>query len=313
MNFHTLDLNLLRVFDKLMSEGSLTRAAAALSMTQPAASHALKRLHDAVGEALFVRTAFGMKPTPRAEEVWPQVRGALASLQKALAPDSFDPQTDETSFRVAMADATASTLAPPLVAAIETARALVNLRLMPITRRDPRPMLDQGEVDLAVGHFHDSITAIVASGEYATHRYTRLLDTHYVCVMRRGHPLARATLDLESYCDAHHMLVSITGRPFGLADHTLSALGLKRRVVLTVNQFYTAGCVLLRSDLLSVLPERFIPATGVANQLVMRELPFDLGRVPVDMVWHLRKDLDPPHRWLRALVQQAAETSLPPG
>src|SRR5262245_13256044 len=99
-----------------MSEGSLTRAAEALAITQPAASHALKRLHDAVGEALFVRTAFGMKPTPRAQVLWPQVRAALDGLQQALAPASFDPKSDEATFRIAMADAVATLFAPSLVA-----------------------------------------------------------------------------------------------------------------------------------------------------------------------------------------------------
>ena len=87
VNFRTIDLNLLRVFDAVMAEGSLTRAASALSMTQPAASHALKRLHDTIGETLFVRTANGMRPTPRSQALWPPVRAALSGLQHALAPD----------------------------------------------------------------------------------------------------------------------------------------------------------------------------------------------------------------------------------
>ncbi|HEY2979135.1 MAG TPA: LysR family transcriptional regulator, partial [Burkholderiaceae bacterium] len=119
VNFRTIDLNLLRVFDAVMAEGSLTRAANVLSMTQPAASHALKRLHDTIGETLFVRTANGMRPTPRAMALWPPVRAALSGLQHALAPASFDPRTDAVNFRVAMADATAALLAPPLVRAIQ--------------------------------------------------------------------------------------------------------------------------------------------------------------------------------------------------
>src|SRR6201996_2735119 len=112
VNFRTLDLNLLRVFDAVMAEGSLTRAAEQLAMTQPAASHALKRLRSAVGEDLFVRTAFGMRPTARAEALWPQVRGALAQLQGSLAPRSYEPRTDLASFRLAMADSTATMLMP---------------------------------------------------------------------------------------------------------------------------------------------------------------------------------------------------------
>ena len=143
LNFRTLDLNLLRVFDALMSEGSLTRAASALAMTQPAASQALKRLHGAVGEPLFERVAYGMKPTARAEALWPQVREALAALQQALAPAEFNPKLDPVNFRIAMADATAAALAPALVCSIESERALASLQVLPLTTRDPRPLLQR--------------------------------------------------------------------------------------------------------------------------------------------------------------------------
>jgi DNA-binding transcriptional LysR family regulator len=145
MNFRTLDLNLLRVFDRVMAEGSLTRAAAELAMTQPAASHALKRLHAAVGEPLFVRSAFGMKPTARAEALWPQVRDALASLRQALAPEHFDPRADNAVFRLTMADATAALLSPPLLNALQAEAARVSVRLQPLTTRDPRRLLLEGE------------------------------------------------------------------------------------------------------------------------------------------------------------------------
>jgi DNA-binding transcriptional LysR family regulator len=315
VNFRTLDLNLLRIFDSVMTEGSLTRAAEALSITQPAASHALKRLHDAVGEALFVRTAFGMKPTPHAQALWPQVRGALGSLQRALAPQEFDPLAEAANFRLAMADATAALLAPPLVRAIETQRARVNLRVLPLTTRDPRRLLREGEADLAIGHFPEAIAALVADGAQAALRSQRLHETNHVCVMRREHPLAGAPLTLEAYCDAHHLLVSVSGRPHGLVDQALATLGRQRRIVLTVNQFFTAGQVLTQSDLLTVLPLSFMAATGTQGRVVTRPLPFALAPVAIQMLWPVRQDADPAHRWLRALVERAAGVAAadPPG
>ena len=101
LNFRTLDLNLLRVFDAVMAEGSLTRAAVALAMTQPAVSHALRRLREAVGQDLFVRVAHGVRPTPHAEALWPQVRASLATLRQALAPGDFDPRRDAVQMRLA--------------------------------------------------------------------------------------------------------------------------------------------------------------------------------------------------------------------
>jgi DNA-binding transcriptional LysR family regulator len=302
VNFRTLDLNLLRVFDALMAEGSLTRSATVLSMTQPAVSHALKRLHDAVGEPLFVRTARGMRPSPRAEALWPQVRAALGSLQQALAPAAFDPGNDPVNFRLAMVDATAVLLMPGLVRAIESQRALANLRVLPLTTRDPRPLLERSEADLAVGNFPEAIAAIAAQGDEATLRHLRLYDTRYVCVMRAGHPLARGELTLDAFCAAHHLLVSFSGRPHGFVDQALAALGRRRRIVLTVNQFFTAGQVVIGSDLLTVLPQSFLSATGYQRELVVRELPFEIATVQVEMIWHLRQDAEPAHRWLRDLI-----------
>ena len=190
MNFRTLDLNLLRVFDAVMAEGSLTRAAERLAMTQPAASHALKRLRSAVGEDLLLRTAHGMRPTPRAQALWPQVRAALAQLQTALDPSGYDPATDPASFSLAMADATAALLLPRLVEAIEAEHSLANLRVLPLTTRDPRRLVEDGDADLAVGYFPTAIAAIVAQGADASLRHRRLYASEYVCAMRRDHPLA---------------------------------------------------------------------------------------------------------------------------
>jgi len=306
VNFRTLDLNLLRVFDMLMAQGSLTRAAEVLAITQPAASHALKRLHAAVGEPLFVRTAFGMKPTARAEALWPQVRAALGALQRALAPEDFDPQNEAASFRIAMADATAALLAPPLVRAIEATPGRINLRMMPLTTRDPRRLLREGEADLAIGHFPEAIAALLADGTHASLRHHRLHETHYVCVMRREHPLAAVPLTLDAYCEARHLLVSFGGRPHGLVDEALAAIGRQRHIVLTVNQFSTAGQVVTQSDLITVLPMSFIAATGTQDRIITRPLPFALAPVTVAMLWPVRQDADPAHRWLRAQVLRAA-------
>ena len=306
INFRTLDLNLLRVFDRVMADGSLTRAAAELAMTQPAVSHALKRLHAAVGEPLFVRTAFGMKPTARAEALWPQVRDALASLRDALAPERFDPHAGSAAFRLAMADATAAMLTPPLMALLQAEQARVSVRVLPLTTRDPRRLLLQGEADMAIGHFPVAVAALTAEGPSSGLRQQHLYESRYVCVMRRGHPLAERALTLDDYCAADHLLVSFSGRPQGLMDQALAALGRRRHIVLTVNQFFTAGRVVSRSDLLTVLPAHFVSATGYADQLVMRELPFQMDPVSVQMLWPLRLDADPGQRWLRERLLKAA-------
>lgn len=160
---------------------------------------------------------------------------------------------------------------------------------------------------MALGYFPDVMATLVSQGSDAAIAHTRLYDSEYVCVMRRGHPLAQQPeLSLDDFCAAHHLLVSFSGRAQGFVDQALTALQRSRRVVLTVNQFFTAGRVVTQSDLLTVLPRRFVAATGYADQLVLRALPLALSPIHVALLWHRRHERDPAHRWLREQVLAAA-------
>ncbi|MDM4768370.1 LysR family transcriptional regulator [Pelomonas sp. SE-A7] len=309
MNFRTLDLNLLRVFDAVMAERNLTRAAERLAMTQPAVSHAIKRLRESLGEDLFTRQAFGMKPSARAEAIWPEVREALGRLQQLLDPAEFDPQRQDSTFRLAMADATAALLLPPLVRQLEAAGARAQVHVLPLTTRDPRHLLEQGDADLALGFFPNAVAAVQAQGPAAAIRQARLYDSEYVCVMRRDHPLADQPLTLDAYCAARHLLVSFSGRPHGFIDEALAALHRSRRIELTVNQFFTAGRIVAHSDLLTVLPASFIEATGFRQQLTERRLPMPVRPVHVDMLWHLRNDARAEQRWMREQLLAASRAA----
>lgn len=309
MNFRTLDLNLLRVFDTLMSEGSLTRTAEALSITQPAASHALKRLHDAVGEPLFTRSAQGMAPTARATTLWPAVRGALDELEQALAPGRFDPKVDRQQFRLTMPDAVAAVLAPAMVSVLQAEAVVSDLRFMPLVTRDPRQILLDGATDLAVGHFPGVMSLIQGNDDRPTLNHEILHQSGFVCVMRSGHPLAEGELTLERYCAADHLLLSLAGRSQGTVDEILAGLGRSRRVVLTVNQYQTAGRVLAHSDLITMLPASLLSAVGWRERLVTKPAPVFLAPLAVEMMWLARREREPAHRWLRELVVRCAKFS----
>ena len=183
LNFRSLDLNLLRVFDEVMAERSLTRAAHKLSITQPAVSNAMRRLRDVVGDELVVRSGQGVEPTPRALALWPPVREALAHLQESLAPGHFDPATAESTFVLAMADATAATLVPALVEIIEREAPGISIRVLPLTTRDPRRLLEEEAADMAVGYFPAALadlTARAQSGGVVAFESRRLYDGEYV-------------------------------------------------------------------------------------------------------------------------------------
>jgi len=224
-NFRTLDLNLLRVFDEVMAERSLTRAARNLSLTQPAVSNALRRLRETLGDELVQRSGHGMAPTPRALAIWPAVRDSLQQLQESLAPSEFEPATANSTFVLAMADATAAELIPGLVDTLEQEAPGVSARVIPLTTRDPRRLLDEESCDLAVGHFPSvlaDLTARAQSGEPTPFFHKRLYDGEYVCVMRKDHPLASGPFTLNRFCAARHMLVSFSGRPYGFIDESLA-------------------------------------------------------------------------------------------
>ncbi|MBK6321887.1 MAG: LysR family transcriptional regulator [Burkholderiales bacterium] len=309
VNLRTLDLNLLKVLDVVMAERSLTRAAHLLALTQPAVSNALRRLRLALDDDLLVRKGHGLEPTPRALEIWPAVRDALQRLQTALAPNVFEPASATTTFVLTMADATAAELMPALVERLAILAPDVSLRVVPLTTHDPRRLLNDGQADLAIGHFPAVITDLTAraqSGENVSYIHNRLFQGDLVCVMRCGHALAQGHFTLDDFCEARHMLVSFSGRAFGFIDEALGAVGRTRRVVLTVNQFFTAGKVVTRSDLLTVMPRHFVNVTGFADQFVLRELPFPAPVILVDALWHQRQAGSSAHAWLRAQVADLA-------
>ena len=315
LNFRTLDLNLLRVFDEVMSERSLTRAAHNLALTQPAVSNAMRRLREALGDELLQRKGQGIEPTPRAMTLWPDVRAALSQLQMTLAPRQFDLGTATDTFVVAMADATAGELIPNFVETLEKDAPGISLHLMPLTTRDPRRLLEDETVDLAVGYFPAVIADLTARaqvGKAVNFRHERVYDGEYVCVMRHDHPMASGPLTLAQYCAARHLLVSYSGQAYGFVDEALNALGKQRRVVLTVNQFFTAASVVAHSDLLTVLPRHFLRLTGIADTLAMRELPLPVPTVHVDALWHRRMDGHAGHQWLRQTVMRAAHQAFTP-
>ena len=310
VNFRTFDLNLLRVFDEVMQERSLTRAALNLALTQPAVSNAMRRLRETLGDDLLKRKGQILEATPLALTIWPAVREALAGLQSALVPPTFETAKATNTFVLAMADATAAELIPGLIAVMDSEAPGVSVRVVPLITRDPRKLLEEAGADLALGYFPAALADLSARaqvGKGVAFAHQRLYDGHYVCVMRQGHPLASGPMTLSRFCSARHLLVSFSGRPFGFIDEALASLGRKRRVVLTVNQFFTAGRVVANSDLLTVLPRHFVGVTGIADQFVLRELPFAVPTVHVDALWHHRFEDDPAHVWLREHLRALAQ------
>ena len=301
MNWRTLDLNLLVVFDAVAQARSATRAAAKLNMTQPAISHALARLRAALRDDLFVRTPDGMEPTPFAERLAGSVRAALEGLGTALdGAAAFDPATAERGFTVAVDNRSALVLAAPVAAAVAMEAPGVSLDLRPSGTIDVAARLDRAELDLALG-------SLAAPGE----RFSdlKLFETGYVALVRRGHPLAGVgEPSLAALAEAPHLDLSSTGEGTEFVDAELARHGLQRRVALRA-PLLAAAAVLAQSDMLAVVGERTAQAFAGIAPLAVLPLPFASPRLVTAMLWHRRLDDVPAHRWLRGLVLRVARLS----
>ncbi|WP_075791256.1 LysR family transcriptional regulator [Massilia putida] len=314
MSFLSLDLNLLKVFDAIMSEQNLTRAADRLSMTQPAASNALRRLRAALDDELFIRGQHGLKPTTYAELLWPAVRQALTTLEVALTPRQLSASEAHATYRLMMADSAAALLMPPLMHAIRQEAPGLDVRMLPLTTRDPRPLLLQNDIDIAIGSYPGVVLQLnVEQGELSPIRHQQLYSGEYRCIMRKNHPLARGELTLDSYCDALHVLMSVSGRAHGAANVELAKLGRTRRVALTVNQFSTVGRIVAQTDLISIVPQHVIASIGMADVLAVKAVPFELPTVQVDLLWHDRDRRNPSHRWMRETLSVLSNEQSPSG
>lgn len=288
----TADLNLFAVFEALERERSVTRAAAALGLSQPAVSHALNRLRDQLKDQLFVRGASGMEPTPRARELAGPIRDAVGALQATLAVDRFDPATARDRFTIAMDNVATIVFAAPLAAEIARTAPHVHLVVKPSGTLDVDLLLGRGAIDLAVGP--------ATSLEADDRRHLR--DDRYVVVMRRDHPAASSPLTCEAFAATSHLKISSIGDDAGFIEAELGKRGLARVIRLEV-PYIATGAALSHSDLLTIV------VRGVAVELcrqwalVWRDLPFEAPATTIGMRWPAIYERRLSHRWLREKIK----------
>lgn len=299
MNYEQLDLNLLTIFDAVMTELNVTRAADRLHMTQPAVSNALKRLRHLLNDELFIKVPSGVRPTPKAIKVWHPIRDALAQIRQTLEPTTFDPATATVTFTIAMNDFVTALLLPQLATALEECAPDVNVRTIPTTNINAPMLLEQAEIDLAIGVFPNPSSRL---------RSQILLTSPFVCVMRQGHALANQQLTLQRYVQAKHLLVTLSGEPTGFIDGMLQERGLNRRIVLTVNQFAIAPQLIINSDMIAILPTRIVQLSGLAGQLHLAPLPLEIAPSILQMMWHERLHADSALEWLRSRLAMICTT-----
>ncbi|BFT29490.1 LysR family transcriptional regulator [Alteromonas sp. D210916BOD_24] len=287
------DLNLLMIFDAIMTEGAITRAADRLSMTQPAVSNALSRMRTAWKDELFVKDGRGIQPTSFAKNLWSQIQGPLGELEVAVNPTDFNPATAKRTFRIAATDSIVSMVWGPLRKVIENEAPGINIHAIPNYDMETDKILKDAEAELTFSKYQNPGAVI---------RTEHVLDPSWVVVMRPDHPLAQAQLTLEDFVAADHLLVSVTGDVTGPTDQVLANLGLKRRVAMSVNQFYNATPLLKESNLICVAPSLVMEKEIFSGELAVFETPIEIVSTPLSLMWHKRQDQDAGLQWLRRLV-----------
>ncbi|MDY7227832.1 LysR family transcriptional regulator [Hyalangium rubrum] len=298
VDLSSVNLNLLVALDALLTEGSVTRAATRLGVTQSALSHTLRQLREVFGDALLIRGRGGMVLTPRAQQLAAPIRRGLLELQRALREEPvFEPRTTAHRFSIAARDYFAFVLLPPLLELLGREAPRVDLDLRPVDERRTPERLESGEVDLIIGAF---------VGEAPALRQQRLFQEEFACVVRAQHPEVKRRLEFEQYLRLPHLLISTSGEGEGVVDRELTKIGRSRRIALRVPYFLAAPLVIVRSELVLTAPRRMVEKFASAWPLQVLKPPLALPAFSAFQVWHERYDDDPAHRWLRGMVARAA-------
>ncbi len=292
MNLQTLDLNLLKVFEALAEERSVTRAGEKVGLTQSSVSNALSRLRQVFGDELFVRTPQGMVPTPRATQLQGPVKIALGQLREALtSPAAFDPASASGTVRLSTPDFVVPSLAATLLGAVTDTAPNVDLRFIPLNDSTVFSDLDADRLDLAITVFIDVPKRVISR------LYMR---DHFICVGRIGHPAFEGGLTLERYVAYPHALVSYNMGLKGPIDTALAKMGTSRRIGVTVGHFQSIPAMLTETDYLATIPSSCGPGMRALGMCETTDLPFELPDWPIDMHWSKRADADPLQAWVRS-------------
>ena len=292
-----VDLNLLVVLDAIYVEGSVTRAAAALHLSQPAVSHALARLRRLFDDALFERQGRKMVPTPLAHQAMVPVREALQLLETSLiGAERFDAATSTRAFTIGVRDHLESVVLPPVMAHIDAVAPGVRLNFVRGHRR-------QLEHDLAVGDLDCAIDVLLPLDDAI--RRQRIGSDPLVVATRADHPRAADPLDLDAYLAEQHIQVSGRRSGMSIEDFELSRQGLKRIVRVRCQNHFAAWHTMRQTELLLTLAAPYAETLAADASAVVRPCPVPVATIERYLYWHQNRDDDAGSRWIRQQLVDA--------
>lgn len=290
-----LDLNLLRVFEAMLTHQHVTAAAREVGLSQSALSNALGRLRLHFDDPLFVKTGQGMLPTPRALQAADRVRQALALIRASTErPEGFDMQSSGRTLRFYMSDVGEAVLLPPLMKRLRSLSADLRIETYQIPTETIPDRLATGEIDFAAGYLPNLPPGI---------RKARLFREHYVCMTSRSYPLGpQGRMTLKNFLAAQHVLIDSLGSGHRTIERSFEQRGIQPSAALRVPHFMVIPLIVAQTDLIVTIPSRAAHAFAEIVPVRIHPLPMKIPAFDVVLAWHQRFDEDPPLRWMRALL-----------
>ncbi|MFC4276612.1 LysR family transcriptional regulator [Achromobacter aloeverae] len=297
INLRSVDLNLLVMFDALITERHVTRAAARVAMSQPAMSNALNRLRTLFKDELLVRTPHGMEPTDRALELRESVHQILMQTERLMQSDAFfEPATSERSFTIRMSDLVGTLLLPGCMRRLADEAPKVVLDVLHMAPERSIRALSEDQLDFAVSFELAHDRSIVSEP---------LLPDRMVCAMRKGHPLSAGRLTLKRFLEASHLRVAMSPTDLRFVDSKLAAQGLSRNITVNVPQWLLVPEMLRETDLLGVVSERFGEKL-TKHGIVCRPLPFEAPEFEWRIYSQHRYAYSKVHIWMKQVILDVA-------
>ena len=294
VNIKSKDLNLLMVFDAVMRDLNVSRAAKRLALSQPALSNALVRLRRDFDDELFVRSGRGMTATPRALALKAEIAAVVEKAGKLYAHPRFEPAFAKGRFTMATTDYFEALALPSFLAHLRAKAPGFETVIRPLLGILPKAELESGMLDVAVAGYFGELPE-------GFHQQ-RIYDETYTCVVRKGHPAIKAAggkLTLDAFVAMDHILVSPQGDLMGAVDRALAKVRKRRRIVAAVANFYSPAPIVATSDCIATVPSRLAASYGKVWPLDQFEPPLPVPGFCIAQVWHARTHGSPEHVWLR--------------
>jgi len=291
MNLRAVDLNLLTVFNAVITEGNMSRAAEKIGMSQPALSLAISRFRHVARDELFESTGRGVKPTPRALQLAGPVRRALDLVSQALEQNiEFDLSQSDRTFNLVLTDYGEIVLLPRLMELLSEMNSPIRINTLTSVGSDIAKEMRFGNIDLYAW------IEPIADDDFCSKQMGTISE---VCLMREDHPLVTDKLTVEQYAQLKHLVLELPGNQGGsLIDRELWTHDLKREYNMCIHTYFDAPRILSATDMVCSMPMQLARRFAEVHPLKIVPLPFD-NELPTFMIWHNSMENDPAHRWLR--------------